>query len=112
MALAMTALWWKPAIDRNLLVLKTDCVVAGVHFLPTANALRRWLESNDASAQRFRRNVSRASICADHSHCPEQTKVEWVKAALSRTPPGREAVQSQHSRRRNERHTGPDGDFG
>ena len=52
---------------RNSLVLKTDCVVAGVHFLPTADRARRRLESNDASAQRFRRNIGRASICADHS---------------------------------------------
>ncbi len=67
---------------RSFLVLKTDCVVAGVHFLATANA-------RDVGWKAMMRPLS-----------------------LSRTVPGREAVQSQHSRRRNEQHTRPRGDFG
>ena len=63
----------------NLLVLKTDCVVAGVHFLPTANA-------TDVGWKAMMRPLSdfAASSCVPQFALitlivPRQTKVEWVE---------------------------------
>ncbi len=43
--------------SKKYLVLKTDCVVEGVHFAQRNECLRRRMESNDASVERFRRGV-------------------------------------------------------
>jgi thiamine-monophosphate kinase len=62
---------------RNLLVLKTDCVVAGMHFLPTANALHvGW----------------KAMMRPLSDHRTRENEGRMGGAALSWTEPGREAI--------------------
>ena len=63
----------------NLLVLKTDCVVASVHFLPTTDAL-------DVGWKAMMRPLSDFAATSALPHfalitliVPEQTKVEWVE---------------------------------
>ncbi len=56
------------------LVLKTDCVVEGVHFVHGTNACRRRMESNDAPIERFCCDLSPAAVRTDHAHRPAENE--------------------------------------
>jgi thiamine-monophosphate kinase len=65
--------------DRlNFLVLKTDCVVAGVHFLATANALDVGWKAMMRPLSDFASTSAVPQFALITLIAPEQTKVEWV----------------------------------
>jgi len=64
---------------RNLLVLKTDCVVAGVHFLPTANALDVGWKAMMRPLSDFAATSAVPQFAMITLIVPEQTRVEWVE---------------------------------
>jgi thiamine-monophosphate kinase len=64
---------------RNLLVLKTDCVVAGVHFLPTANAVDVGWKAMMRPLSDFAATSAVPQFALITLIAPEQTKVEWVE---------------------------------
>jgi thiamine-monophosphate kinase len=64
---------------RNLLVLKTDCVLAGVHFSPTANALDVGWKAMMRPLSDFAATSAVPQFALITLIAPEQTKVEWVK---------------------------------
>ena len=64
---------------RNLLVLKTDCVVAGVHFLPTANALDVGWKAMMRPLSDFAATSAVPQSALITLIAPEQTNVEWVE---------------------------------
>jgi thiamine-monophosphate kinase len=63
---------------RNLLVLKTDCVVAGVHFLPTANALDVGWKAMARPLSDFAATSAVPQFALITLIAPGQTSVEWV----------------------------------
>jgi thiamine-monophosphate kinase len=63
---------------RNFLVLKTDCVVAGVHFLATANALDVGWKAMMRPLSDFASTSAVPQFALITLIAPEQTKVEWV----------------------------------
>jgi thiamine-monophosphate kinase len=63
---------------RNLLVLKTDCVVAGVHFLPTANALDVGWKAMARPLSDFAATSAVPQFALITIIAPGQTSVEWV----------------------------------
>jgi len=63
----------------NLLVLKTDCVVAGVHFLPTANALDVGWKAMMRPLSDFAATSAVPESALITLIAPEQTNVEWVE---------------------------------
>jgi thiamine-monophosphate kinase len=63
---------------RNFLVLKTDCVVAGVHFLATANALDVGWKAMMRPLSDFASTSAVPQFALITFIAPEQTKVEWV----------------------------------
>jgi thiamine-monophosphate kinase len=63
---------------RNLLVLKTDCVVAGVHFLPTANALDVGWKALARPLSDFAATSAVPQFALITLIAPERTSVEWV----------------------------------
>ncbi len=89
---------------RNFLVLKTDCVVEGVHFLRGTNALAVGWKAMMRPLSDFAATSAVPEFALVTLMAPKQTEVAWVKEALSRPVPGGEALRSQHSRRRNEQH--------
>lgn len=64
---------------RNLLVLKTDCVVAGVHFLPTANALDVGWKAMMRPLSDFAATSAVPQFALITLIAPKQTNVEWVE---------------------------------
>ena len=64
---------------RNFLVLKTDCVVAGVHFLATANALDVGWKAMMRPLSDFAATSAVPQFALITLIAPEQTKVEWVE---------------------------------
>jgi thiamine-monophosphate kinase len=64
---------------RKFLVLKTDCVVAGVHFLPTANALDVGWKAMMRPLSDFAATSAVPQFALITLIAPEQTKVEWVE---------------------------------
>jgi thiamine-monophosphate kinase len=64
---------------RNFLVLKTDCVVAGVHFLPTANALDVGRKAMMRPLSDFAATSAVPQFAMITLIAPEQTNVEWVQ---------------------------------
>jgi thiamine-monophosphate kinase len=60
-------------------VLKTDCVVAGVHFLPTANALDVGWKAMMRPLSDFAATSAVPQFALITLIAPKQTKVEWVK---------------------------------
>jgi thiamine-monophosphate kinase len=64
---------------RKSLVLKTDCVVAGVHFLPTANALDVGWKAMMRPLSDFAATSAVPQFALITLIAPKQTKVEWVK---------------------------------
>ncbi len=64
---------------QNLLVLKADCVVAGVHFLPTANALRVGWKAMMRPLSDFAATSAVPQSALITLIAPEKTKVEWVE---------------------------------
>ncbi len=50
----------------NLQLLKTDCIVEGIHFTAASPPALGWLESNGSSVERFRRDVGRPAVCSGH----------------------------------------------
>lgn len=64
---------------RNLLVLKTDCVVAGVHFLPTASALDVGWKAMMRPLSDFAATSAVPQSALITLIAPEKTKVEWVE---------------------------------
>jgi thiamine-monophosphate kinase len=64
---------------RNFLVLKTDCVVAGVHFLATANALHVGWKAMMRPLSDFAATSAVPQFALITLIAPEQTKVEWVE---------------------------------
>jgi len=64
---------------RNLLVLKTDCVVAGMHFLPTANALHVGWKAMMRPLSDFAATSAVPQFALITLIAPEKTKVEWVE---------------------------------
>lgn len=68
------------SVDRaNLLVLKTDCVVAGVHFLPTAKAVDVGWKAMMRPLSDFAATSAVPQFALITLIVPERTKVEWVK---------------------------------
>jgi thiamine-monophosphate kinase len=63
---------------QNLLVLKADCVVAGVHFSPTANALDVGWKAMMRPLSDFAATSAVPQFALITLIAPEQTKVEWV----------------------------------
>ena len=63
----------------NFLVLKTDCVVAGVHFLPTANALSVGWKAMMRPLSDFAATSALPQFSLITLIAPEGTKVEWVE---------------------------------
>jgi thiamine-monophosphate kinase len=64
---------------RNLLVLKTDCVVAGMHFLPTASALDVGWKAMMRPLSDFAATSAVPQFALITLIAPEKTKVEWVE---------------------------------
>jgi thiamine-monophosphate kinase len=64
---------------RNFLVLKTDCVVEGVHFLPRANALDVGWKAMMRPLSDFAATSGVPQFALITLIAPEQTQVEWVK---------------------------------
>jgi len=64
---------------RNYLVLKTDCVVAAVHFLPTADALDVGWKAMMRPLSDFAATSALPQFALITVIAPEQTKVEWVE---------------------------------
>jgi thiamine-monophosphate kinase len=64
---------------RNFLVLKTDCVVAGVHFLATANARDVGWKAMMRPLSDFAATSAVPQFALITLIAPEQTKVEWVE---------------------------------
>jgi thiamine-monophosphate kinase len=64
---------------RNLLVLKTDCVVAGVHFLPTASALDVGWKAMMRPLSDFAATSAVPQSALITLITPEQTNIEWVE---------------------------------
>jgi thiamine-monophosphate kinase len=64
---------------RNLLVLKTDCVVAGVHFLPTASALDVGWKAMMRPLIDFAAMSAVPQSALITLIAPEQTNIEWVE---------------------------------
>jgi len=64
---------------RTFLVLKTDCVVAGVHFLATANALDVGWKAMMRPLSDFAATSAVPQFALITLIAPEQTKVEWVE---------------------------------
>jgi thiamine-monophosphate kinase len=63
----------------NFLVLKTDCVVAGVHFLPMANALDVGWKAMMRPLSDFAATSAVPQFALITLIAPEQTKIEWVE---------------------------------
>jgi thiamine-monophosphate kinase len=66
--------------DRNFLVLKTDCVVAGVHFLSTASPLDVGWKAMMRPLSDFAATSAVPQFALITLIVSEQTKIEWVKA--------------------------------
>src|SRR6267143_1597455 len=64
---------------RNFLVLKTDCVVAGVHFLATANAPDVGWKAMMRPLSDFAATSAVPQFALITLIAPEHTKVEWVE---------------------------------
>ena len=64
---------------QNLLVLKTDCVVAGVHFLPTASALDVGWKAMMRPLSDFAATSAVPQSALITLIAPEQTNIEWVE---------------------------------
>ena len=64
---------------QNLLVLKADCVVAGVHFLPTANALHVGWKAMMRPLSDFAATSAVPQSALITLIAPDKTKVEWVE---------------------------------
>ena len=64
---------------RNLLVLKTDCVVAGMHFLPTADAVDVGWKAMMRPLSDFAATSALPQFALITLIAPEKTKVEWVE---------------------------------
>jgi thiamine-monophosphate kinase len=64
---------------RDFLVLKTDCVVAGVHFLPAANALDVGWKAMMRPLSDFAATSAVPQFALITLIVPERTKLEWVK---------------------------------
>lgn len=64
---------------QNLLVLKTDCVVAGVHFSPTANALHVGWKAMMRPLSDFAATSALPQFTLITLIAPGKTKVEWVE---------------------------------
>src|SRR4030095_1404567 len=63
----------------NLLVLKTDCVVAGVHFLPTAQATDVGWKAIMRPLSDFAATSALPQFALITLIAPGQTNAEWVK---------------------------------
>jgi thiamine-monophosphate kinase len=63
----------------NFLVLKTDCVVAGVHFLPMANALDVGWKAMMRPLSDFAATSALPQFALITLIAPKQTKIEWVE---------------------------------
>jgi thiamine-monophosphate kinase len=64
---------------RNFLVLKTDCVVAGVHFLPTVDAVGVGWKAMMRPLSDFAATSAVPQFAVITLIAPEQTKVRWVE---------------------------------
>ena len=64
---------------QNLLVLKTDCVVAGVHFSPTANALHVGWKAMMRPLSDFAATSALPQFALITLIAPGKTTVEWVE---------------------------------
>jgi thiamine-monophosphate kinase len=63
----------------NFFVLKTDCVVAGVHFLPMANALHVGWKAMMRPLSDFAATSAVPQFALITLIAPKQTKIEWVE---------------------------------
>jgi thiamine-monophosphate kinase len=64
---------------QNLFVLKTDCVVAGVHFSPTANGLHVGWKAMMRPLSDFAATSAVPQFALITLIAPGKTKVEWVE---------------------------------
>jgi thiamine-monophosphate kinase len=69
----------KTAGRGNFLVLKTDCVVEGVHFLPTANAPDVGWKAMMRPLSDFAATSAVPQFALITLIAPERTKIEWAK---------------------------------
>jgi thiamine-monophosphate kinase len=67
------------SVRGNFLVLKTDCVVAGVHFLPMANALDVGWKAMMRPLSDFAATSALPQFALITLIAPKQTKIEWVE---------------------------------
>jgi thiamine-monophosphate kinase len=68
---------------RNFLVLKTDCIVEGVHFLSGANALDVGWKAMMRPLSDFAATSAVPQFALITLIAPEETRVEWVKRLYS-----------------------------
>ena len=64
---------------QNLLVIKADCVVAGMHFLPTASALDVGWKAMMRPLSDFAATSAVPQFALITLIAPEKTKIEWVE---------------------------------
>lgn len=64
---------------QNLLVFKTDCVVAGMHFLPSADALQVGWKAIMRPLSDFAATSAVPKFALITLIAPGQTRVEWVR---------------------------------
>ena len=69
----------EPPAGHNFLVLKTDCMVEGVHFLPRANALDVGWKAMMRPLSDFAATSARPQFALITLIVPKQTTSEWVK---------------------------------
>jgi Thiamine monophosphate kinase len=97
--------------SKKYLVLKTDCVVEGVHFAHGTNASNVGWKAMMRPLSDFAAASAVPQFALITLIVPQQTKVAWVRG-LYRGCAERRTVRSEHCRWRNQQHTGANRDFG
>ena len=98
--------------SKKYLVLKTDCVVEGVHFVPGTNASDVGWKAMMRPLSDFAAASAVPQFALITLIVPEQTKVAWVRGLYRGLRQSGEPLQSEHCRRRNEQYIGANRDFG
>ena len=98
--------------SKKYLVLKTDCVVEGVHFVHGTNASDVGWKAMMRPLSDFAAASAVPSVRADYAYCSAANQSRVGARTLSGAAPSGEPLQSEHCRWRNEQHTGANRDFG
>ena len=93
---------------QNLLVLKTDCVVEGVHFVRKAKASHVGWKAMMRPLSDFAAASAVPRFALITLIAPQKTEVAWVTRTLSRTAKVGGPFRRQNSWWRNEQHTRAD----